>query len=48
MEAFRISSEEYSKAPSASGKSSRWNKDNEYVIYTGESRALSTLEMSHT
>lgn len=44
MEVFRISSEKYSKALTASGVSNRWNKDNQFVIYTGESRSLSTLE----
>ena len=28
----------------ASGASNRWNKKDEYVIYTGSSRSLSTLE----
>lgn len=44
MEVFRISSVKYSKSLAASGKSSRWNKDNEYVIYASQSRALATLE----
>lgn len=44
MEVFRISSLKYSKALSASGRSSRWNKDNEYVLYTGQSISLATLE----
>lgn len=44
MEVFRISSEKYSGALTASGVSNRWNKDNQFAIYTGESRSLSTLE----
>lgn len=46
MEVFRISSAKYAnKALSTSGKSARWNKDNQSVLYTGSSRSLSTLEM---
>jgi RES domain-containing protein len=46
MEVFRISSARYAnKALSISGKSARWNKDNQSVLYTGSSRSLSTLEM---
>src|SRR5215212_38765 len=44
MEVFRISEETYSKKLTASGIASRWNEDKQYVIYTGSSRALSTLE----
>lgn len=44
MEVFRISSEKYSKKLIASGASNRWNKDNQFVIYTGASRSLSALE----
>jgi RES domain-containing protein len=44
MELFRIASEEYSTKLSASGAANRWNKKGEYVIYTGGSRSLSTLE----
>lgn len=44
MELFRISSEEYSTKLISSGASNRWNKKGEYVIYTGGSRSLSTLE----
>jgi RES domain-containing protein len=29
----------------ASGTENRWNKENEYVVYTGCSRSLSTLEL---
>lgn len=45
MEVFRISHKSYSKQLSSSGASSRWNKRNEFVIYTGASRSLSTLEV---
>ncbi len=44
MEVFRIASTKYSRSLSASGKSSRWNKDGEFVIYTGEARSLAMLE----
>ena len=45
MELFRISSEEYLKELISSGRSNRWNKNGEHVIYTGGSRSLSTLEL---
>ena len=44
MEVFKICSEKYSHSLNASGASNRWNKKDEYVIYTGSSRSLSTLE----
>lgn len=44
MEVFKICSEKYSPALNASGASNRWNKKDEFVIYTGSSRSLSTLE----
>jgi RES domain-containing protein len=44
MEIFRITKEKYSKKLTASGKASRWNKDNQYVLYGGASRALASLE----
>lgn len=44
MEVFRISSKKHSKSLTASGVSNRWNKDNQFVLYTGEFRSLSTLE----
>jgi len=44
MEVFRISSEKYARSLTASGVSNRWNKDKQFVIYTGQSRSLSTLE----
>lgn len=45
METFRISNKKFSNKLSSSGKPNRWNKDNEFVIYTGSSRSLSTLEL---
>ncbi|XLS27410.1 RES family NAD+ phosphorylase [Flavobacteriaceae bacterium M23B6Z8] len=45
MEVFRITQSKYAEVLSASGAPNRWNKDNEYVIYTSQSRALCTLEM---
>ncbi len=45
MNVYRISSQKYSKKLNASGKSNRWNRDGQFVIYTSESRSLSTLEM---
>lgn len=45
MELFRISVKEHSRKLTASGASNRWNKRGEYVIYTGEARSLSTLEL---
>lgn len=44
MEVFKICSEKYSHSLNASGASNRWNKKEEFVIYTGSSRSLSTLE----
>ena len=45
MEVFRISHINYSRKLSSSGSANRWNFDGEYVIYTGSSRSLSTLEL---
>ncbi|TXD82892.1 RES domain-containing protein [Subsaximicrobium wynnwilliamsii] len=45
MEVYRISHKKHSKALSSSGAANRWNLDGEYVIYTGASRSLSTLEL---
>jgi RES domain-containing protein len=44
MEVYKICSEKYSYSLNASGASNRWNKKDEFVIYTGSSRSLSTLE----
>lgn len=45
MVVFKICREKYSHSLNASGASNRWNKKDEFVIYTGSSRSLSTLEM---
>ena len=45
MEVFKICHEKYSKSLTASGASNRWNKKDEFVIYTASSRSLSTLEL---
>ncbi len=45
MEVFKICREKYSKSLTASGASNRWNKKDEFVIYTASSRSLSTLEL---
>lgn len=45
MEVFRISHFKHSKELSSSGSANRWNRKNEFVIYTGSSRSLSTLEL---
>lgn len=44
MEVFKICRDKYSKKLNASGASNRWNKKDEFIIYTGSSRSLSTLE----
>lgn len=44
MEVFRISEEQFSKSLTASGKSARWNEDNQYILYSSSSRSLATLE----
>jgi RES domain-containing protein len=45
MEVFRISKEEYSNLLSSSGSENRWNLKGQYVLYTGSSRSLSSLEL---
>ncbi len=45
MMVFKICQEKYSKKLSASGAANRWNKRDEFVIYTGHSISLSTLEL---
>jgi RES domain-containing protein len=44
MEVFKICRDKYAKSLRASGVSNRWNRKDEFVIYTGSSRSLSTLE----
>ncbi|HEX3385577.1 MAG TPA: RES family NAD+ phosphorylase [Mucilaginibacter sp.] len=45
MEVFRIAKESFSKQLFASGSANRWNFDDQFVIYAGGSRSLSTLEL---
>lgn len=45
MIVYNIRKQEYSKKLIASGFSNRWNRDDEYVIYTSSSRALAMLEL---
>ncbi|MFT4025163.1 MAG: RES family NAD+ phosphorylase [Flavihumibacter sp.] len=45
MEVFRISTAAYSKTLSSSGSANRWNLKGQFVLYTGSSRSLSSLEL---
>ncbi len=45
MLVFNIRKARYSKSLQASGVANRWNKNDEFVIYAGSTRALSTLEL---
>jgi RES domain-containing protein len=45
MEVFRIAREAFSKKLLASGRANRWNTDDQFIIYTGGSRSLSSLEL---
>jgi RES domain-containing protein len=45
MEVYRIAKGSFSKELTASGSANRWNKADQYVIYTGSSRSLATLEL---
>lgn len=45
MFVYNIRKEKYAKELRASGVANRWNKNDEFVIYTGSSRSLSTLEL---
>lgn len=45
MEVYRIASEKYASQLIPSGAQNRWNKKGEYVLYTGSSISLSTLEL---
>ena len=45
MLVYNIRKEEYAHQLIASGVSNRWNKNDEFIIYTGSSRALSALEL---
>lgn len=42
---FNIRKAKFANALMGSGIANRWNKNDEYVIYTSSSRALSTLEL---
>lgn len=47
MVVYRISDPKYCSFPlTASGCEARWNADKQYVLYTGSTRALSTLELA--
>lgn len=45
MLVYNIRKEKYAHQLIASGVSNRWNKNDEFIIYTGSSRALSALEL---
>ncbi|MBF0595929.1 RES family NAD+ phosphorylase [Faecalibacter rhinopitheci] len=45
MFVYNIRKEKYAKTLRASGVGNRWNKNDEFIIYTGSSRSLSTLEL---
>lgn len=45
MFVYNIRKEKYANSLRASGVANRWNKNDEFVIYTGSSRSLSTLEL---
>lgn len=42
---YNIRKAKYAISLIASGVANRWNKNNEFVVYAGSSRALATLEM---
>lgn len=45
MEVYRIAKENFSKELVASGLANRWNKETQFILYTGSSRSLATLEL---
>ena len=45
MVVYNIRKSKYAASLKASGVANRWNKDDEFLIYTGGSIALSTLEL---
>ena len=45
MFVYNIRKEKYANSLRASGVANRWNKNDEFIIYTGSSRSLSTLEL---
>jgi RES domain-containing protein len=44
MEVLKICREKYAHSLKPSGAANRWNKKDQFVVYTGGSRSLSTLE----
>ncbi|MBX2816244.1 MAG: RES family NAD+ phosphorylase [Saprospiraceae bacterium] len=42
---YRITRDKYAQKLLASGRSNRWNRSNEYVIYAATTRSLAMLEM---
>jgi len=45
MTVYNIRKEQFAKVLSASGVANRWNSEDEFIIYTGSSIALSALEL---
>lgn len=45
MEVYKIAKASFSNKLAASGRAHRWNLDEQYTIYTGSSRSLSSLEL---
>ena len=45
MEVYRIVKEKFSKKLVASGRANRWSLEDEFTIYAGSSRSLSSLEL---
>lgn len=45
MEVFRISKHTHAIRLSASGSANRWNLKGQYILYTGSSRSLASLEL---
>jgi len=43
---YNLRKEKFTHSLNASGVANRWNKNEEYIIYTAGSRALSVLELS--
>lgn len=44
MEVYRLIKEKYSTSLNASGAANRWNRAGQFVLYTGSSRAITSLE----
>lgn len=45
MRVYRIARDKYANNLNASGLAGRWNADDNFVLYTSESRSLATLEV---